>query len=161
MGSPAWLLEVSSGPVEGAQRALSFSSGSSSVWLQHLRLTLSLIRWGGWGPGVSSRGLGDHFAVDPAFSVALSPVPFALLLIWLSNSGGQMDDKEISRLRAVMSYQHTFTVWWFTTVGRPLASHLVPSFFIIVHIHTFAQRRSVAKDHSFSPVGVVSLCTHS
>lgn len=86
MGTPAWLPEVSYGLVEGIQRALSFFSGSSPVWLQHLRLTLSLITLEGAEisacayKAVCSRGLGNHFAVDPAFSVSLSAVPLLYFL---------------------------------------------------------------------------------
>lgn len=42
-----------------------------------------------------------------------------------SIQGGQMDDKEISQLRALMSFQHTFTVCCFTTADPQLASRLV------------------------------------
>lgn len=50
-----------------------------------------------------------------------------------------MDDKEISQLRALMSFQHTFTVCCFTTADPQLTSRLVSVRFLIVHIGIFRQ----------------------
>lgn len=54
MGSPGWLLEVSSGPVEDAQRALSFFTGSPPGVLaaSEADFVSNQVFWGGWGLGI-------------------------------------------------------------------------------------------------------------